>query len=221
MTIFLAIFSALLGLLLVFGGYQLARILIPFMGFLAGLTVGGAIIADTAGTSFLGTTLGILVGIASGVVLAIFSYMFYYAAVVIFTAAIGYWAGSGLMLWLGFSPGLVSALIGLAGGAALGLVGVLTNVPKYLLILLTAGVGAVMSVGGVLLLFHKIPVEVFSYKTASLAISYSFFWSMVAVALAVVGALAQHSLARSYKLEEWNFTDENTHYPTISSAHTA
>ncbi len=213
MTIFVALCSALIGLGLVFGGYQLARVVIPLMGFFAGLTLGGAIIADNASASFLGTTMGVVVGLAAGLALAIFAYLFYYAAIVVLTASMGYIAGSGLMLWLGFNPGLVSALVGIAAGAVLGIVAVTTNVPKVLLIVMTAIAGAVLTIGGLMLLFHAVPVEVYSYTTARFAISNSFLWSVAAILLAGFGAAAQSVTSRDFTLEEWNYMNETDHMP--------
>lgn len=218
MTIFMALCSALIGLGLVFGGYQLARVVIPLMGFFAGLSLGGAIIADTAGSSFLGTTMGLVVGVAAGIALAIFAYLFYYAAIVVLTAGMGYLAGSGLLLWLGFSPGLISALAGITVGAVMGIVAVMTDVPKVLLIILTTIAGAVLTVGGLMLLFHVVPVEVYSYTTARFAISNSFLWSVAAILLAGFGAAAQSMMTRDFTLEEWNYMNEASHTPKTKTA---
>ena len=105
--------SIVIGLSLVFGGYRFARFAIPFMGFLTGLSLGGALIADSTTSSFLATTLGIVVGVVLGIVLAALAYMYYYLAVVVLAASLGYWAGSGFVLLLGFEPGILSALIGI------------------------------------------------------------------------------------------------------------
>jgi len=217
MTIFIALASALIGLGLLFSGYQLARVVIPLMGFFAGLTLGGAIIADNASSSFLGTTLGIVVGVAAGIAMAIFAYMFYYAAIVILTASMGYVAGSGLMLWLGFNPGLVAALVGVAAGAALGILAVTTNVPKFLLIILTSIAGAVLTVGGVMLLFHVVPVDIYSYTTAKFAITNSFLWSVAAILLAGFGGAVQNMMTQNFTLEEWNAMHEMSKKPPTTT----
>jgi hypothetical protein len=204
MRLLIAILSSLVGLALLFGGYRLARIIIPIMGFLSGMSLGGAVIANTASTPFLGTVLGIVVGITFGLVFAILAYMYYYAAVIILTAGLGYWAGSGLVLWLGFKPGVLSAVLGIVMGVVVGYIAVRANAPKYALIIITSVAGAITAIGGVLLLFHKIPLEIYSYTSARIVVGGSFFWTLSALALFMIGVAVQTQTSRYYEnFNEW------------------
>lgn len=213
MTLLFALLSIVIGASLVLVGYRFARILLPLMGFLLGLSIGGAVISDIGGTVFLGTALGIVVGIISGLVLAALAYFYYYLAVVIAAASLGYWAGSGLILLLGFSPGLLSVLAGLGVGALVGALSVISNVPKYVLITLTSFAGAITAVGGVMLLFGQIPLDAFSYTTASIAVSNSFIWTVIAFGLFGVGVISQIATTNNYELAEWNTGQHNTTPP--------
>ena len=97
MRLSFALLSIFTGLSLAFGGYRLARFLIPLMGFLAGLSLGGAVVSDLSGEVFLGTLLGVGVGVAAGILLAVLAYFYYFMAVVILAASLGYLAGSGFV----------------------------------------------------------------------------------------------------------------------------
>ena len=221
MRILFALLSLIVGVALIFGGYRLARLLMPLMGFIAGLSLGGAIISDMAGTVFLGTVLGVVVGLTAGIVFAALAYFYYYLAVVVLAAGLGYWAGSGFVLWIGFHPGLLSALIGIALGALVGVFAVLANAPKYVLIGLTSIAGAVTTVGGVLLLFNKIPLDLYSYTTAKVAISNSFLWTVVALALLVVGFVSQVRMTAGYTFEEWTLGDHTHPLPPTTTPRAA
>src|SRR5947209_5172442 len=98
MRLLFALLCLGVGTSLLLFGYRFARLLMPLMGFILGLSFGGAIIADLAGTVFLGTALGVMVGIVSGVVLAALAYFFYYMAVAVTAISLGYLAGTSLVL---------------------------------------------------------------------------------------------------------------------------
>ena len=212
MRILFALLTMLAGLLLVFGGYRVARIFIPLIGFVAGLSVGGAVYADLASTPFLGTVLGVVVGIALGLVLALFAYLYYYAAIIVLAAALGYSMGSSFILFFGFHPGILSTVVGLGIGLLVGVAAVVLNAPRYFLIILTAVTGAVTAVGGVLLLFNTIPLETFNYAVAHAKISNSFIWSLLTAGLAIVGIATQAMTTSHYYLEEWTVGGDQTHH---------
>ena len=221
MRILFALLSLVAGLALVFSGYRLARILIPVLGFVAGLSLGGAVIADLAGTVFLGTALGVIIGLVMGAIFAVLAYFYYYLAVLVLTVTLGYWAGSGLVLLVGFSPGLLSALVGIGAGLLAGVLAIVANAPKYVLMVLTAVAGATASVGGVLLLFNRIPLDTYSYNTVHVALSDSFFWTIAALVLIIVGVLAQvRSTPKEYTLDEWGVGHHGGHLPPTTTLHT-
>lgn len=214
MRIIFALLSLVIGLALIFGGYRLARILIPLWGFLAGLSLGGAVISDMANTPFLGTVLGVAVGLAAGIVFALLAYLYYSLAVLVLAVSLGYWAGSGFMMFLGFNAGLISTLTGIAAGVVVGLAAIAFNAPKYVLIVISSVSGAITAVGGLLLLFNSIPLDAFSYAAAKVSVSNSFFWTVVALAAAIIGVIAQVRSSSRYEFEEWNYwSDHTTHLP--------
>ena len=85
-----AILALLIGLAFCFSGYRFFRLLIAIWGFFAGFELGAAGMAALFGQNFLGTTTGWVLGFVIGVVLALLAYFFYYIAVVLLGASIGW-----------------------------------------------------------------------------------------------------------------------------------
>lgn len=198
-----ALFAGLLGLALVFGGYRLARILIPLWGLFAGFTLGAAGVSDAFNNGFIGTTMGILVGLIVGIVFALFAYLFFSLAVILFTASLGYWLGTSMVLFLGFNKGFLSAIVGIILGTIIGLVALFANIPKYFLITVSSIGGAIAVLGGVMLLLDKIQLDAFNYAAVSQAVTTSWFWLVLAVLLAGIGLVFQIKSNPNYTLETW------------------
>jgi hypothetical protein len=154
--------------------------------------------------AFLGTTTGIVLGLVIGVVFAALAYFFYYVAVVLLGASVGYSIGTGLMAAIGLNPsGFVSVIVGICVAVVLALIILLFNLPKLLIMVFTAIGGAVAMVAGVLMLFGKIHVAGLQYGVAVAVaeLRTEWFWSIVAIALAVVGFLAQWRINQEYTME--------------------
>ncbi|MEO8105583.1 MAG: DUF4203 domain-containing protein [Candidatus Saccharibacteria bacterium] len=218
MDVLFALLSAVVGLLLVFGGYRLARVIIPLWGFVAGLSLGGAVAADMAGSKFLGTLAGVSIGLVLGLVFAGLAYLFYRLAVVLLAGSLGYWVGSSFMLFLGLNRGLASMLVGLGIGVLVGLAALLVDAPRYVLIAYTSLAGALATVGGLLLLFNRIPLSAFDYRSAKVVIANSGLWTIVTLVLAIVGMVAQARTTKSYSFDEWRMSGDNSqHLPPSSS----
>jgi hypothetical protein len=202
--ILIALLTAGAGLFLLFFGYRLARLLIPLWGFITGVSLGGALIANMQSTPFLGTVLGVTIGLLLGVIFAAFAYMYYAIAVIILGVGLGYWAGSELMLFVGFNPGLISVVTGILIGTVFGAAAVAFNAPRVILIVGTAIAGAVSTIGAALLLFNQISLDQFSYSTAHATIASSGWWTFAMVLLALIGFGAQSRADEDYELEKWS-----------------
>jgi hypothetical protein len=210
MRILIALLAVGVGLTLAFTGYRLARIIIPIWGFISGMSIGGAIISDMSSTPFLGTFLGIITGLVFGLALALIAYLYYSAAIVVMAGLFGYWMGSSVLYFIGLDPGFLTAFSGIIVGAAFGWAALMINAPKYLLVLVTAVAGAVTTVGGVLLLFNAVPLDFFSYTASRLAISNSFIWALLTLALGAAGAVIQARSSNSFNFTKW---DSSGHSP--------
>lgn len=217
MRILFALLTLIVGIALLVGGYRLARFVIPLWGFLAGLSVGGSIVSSMASTPFLGTAIGIIVGLFLGVIFAVLSYMFYSIAVVVLIGAAGYWAGSSFIQLFGFNPGVLSVVVGTALGIMVAIVALLLNAPKFVLIVISAAVGAMTVVGSILLLFNQIPLEEFSYHAVNQSVGNSFIWTLFALVLAGASIAFQIATTARYNFEAWTLSayggDEGHHLP--------
>ena len=191
----------LVGAAFCFAGYRFFRILIAIWGFFAGFNLGTAAMTALFNNAFLGTTTGIVLGLVIGVVFAVLAYFFYYFAVVLLGATAGYDLGSGFIGAIGLNnPGFISVIVGVALAVVFALVILLFNLPKLLIMVYTALGGAVAMLSGLLILFGQVKVAYLQYGDAVALVRASWFWSIVAIALAVVGFLAQWRTMQEYTM---------------------
>ena len=193
----------LVGAAFCFVGYRFFRILIAIWGFFAGFNLGAGAMTALFNNAFLGTTTGIILGLVVGVVFAALAYFFYYFAVVLLGASAGYELGSGLIGAISSNLQFVAFIVGVALAVVFALVILLFNLPKLLIMVFTALGGAVAMVTGVLMLFGKIHYVGLQYGVgvAVANLRTEWFWSIVAIALAVVGFLAQWRINQEYTME--------------------
>ena len=191
----------LIGAAFCFAGYRFFRILIAIWGFFAGFNLGTAAMTALFNNAFLGTTTGIVLGLVIGVVFALLAYFFYYFAVVLLGATAGYDLGSGFIGAIGLNnPGFIAVIVGVALAVVFALVILLFNLPKLLIMVFTALGGAVAMLAGLLILLGQVKVAYLQYGDAVALVRASWFWSIVAIALAVVGFLAQWRTMQEYTL---------------------
>lgn len=94
------------GLIVTFYGYGIFRLLLPVMGFVAGMLLGRALVPDSV---FWGWVLAIILA----VVLAVLSYAYWSAMVTISGAVLGFTFGTALIQMIGFWD-WIGVLVGLA-----------------------------------------------------------------------------------------------------------
>ena len=185
-----------------FTGYRFFRILIAIWGFFAGFNLGAAGMTALFGQNFLGTVTGWILGIVLGLVIAMLAYFWYYFAIVVLGASVGYAIGSGLMGAIGLNnPGFWSVVVGLVLAVILAVLILALNLPKLLIMAFTAIGGAATIVAGFLLLFGQIHTAALQYGFAAAAIRASWIWSLVVIVLAIVGFITQWRTMREYTLE--------------------
>lgn len=192
----------LVGLLFCFVGYRFFRILITIWGFFAGFNLGTAAMTALFNNAFLGTTTGIILGIVIGLVFAVLAYFFYYFAVVLLGASAGYDLGSGFIGAIGLNnPGFIAVIVGVVIAVIFVLLILILNLPKLLIMVFTALGGAVAMIVGLLILVGQAKVAYLQFGEAVALVRASWVWTIVAIALAVVGFLVQWSTMRQYTLE--------------------
>jgi hypothetical protein len=201
-ALLVGIIAIALGAAIMLLGYRLALILLPIWGFFAGFLLGAQLLQEFFGDGFLATTTSWIVGVILGLLFAVLSYLFWYVAVVILFASIGYWLGWGFMSLLGFSEtGLVAVAVGLLLGAVFAVAAFVTGVPLAALVVITAVGGAHALIAGILVLLGTIPVEALGDGLVRAIIVQNVGWWLLALGLAVVSIIFQLKTIGEYVLE--------------------
>lgn len=200
-TFLIGLLTFLVGAAFCLAGYRLFLILLPIWGFFVGFSIGASAMVALFGGGFLATVSSWLVGIVIGLVFAVLSYLFYYFAVIVLGASVGYLIGTGFMTLIGVQPGFVSFIVGVAVAAVLATLVMLLNAPKLLLIVLSALGGAATVVAGFLLMLGLIPLEAVRYGIVGAMIQGSWFWLLVWIVVACVGVVVQWESTQQYTVD--------------------
>jgi hypothetical protein len=183
-------------------GYRLALTLLPIWGFVAGFIFGAHVLQELLGQGFLATTLSWVGGAIVGLVFAVLSYLFWYVAVVVAFASVGYWLGWGLVTLLAMSgTGLAAFGIGLGVGVILALLAVVTGVPLVALVVMTAVAGSHAFTAGVLVLLGVIDVTDLGTGVVTAIISANLGWWLAALGMALVSSIVQLQTMGEHRLE--------------------
>ena len=139
-------------------GLKAFTVLLPIWAFFVGLLAGANWGQEFLGEGFLGTVTSWVLGLGLGIILALFSYFFYYGAIALLGGAAGYTLGAGLMGALGLD-GFLSIVVGLIVGALFAVAVIILAVPIILVVVLSAFSGAAAVVNGVLILLGQIQLD--------------------------------------------------------------
>ena len=189
--IIVAILLAVVGVAFCFAGYRFFLILLPFWGFLTGFWVGASAITAIFGDGFLATVWGWLSGIMVGLVFAVLSYLFFWLAIVIFSMSTGASIGSGLMGSIGVDARVITFVVATVCALALTALVLVINLPKALIVCLSAIAGAASVIAAPLLLFNQIQRGNLYHGATLAVINESFFWLLVWIFLICAGIIVQ------------------------------
>lgn len=156
--IVVGIVAIVIGLAWAFYGFKAFVILLPIWAFLVGFAAGASWIQELFGDGFMATVTSWVGGLVIGIVLALLSYFWYYAAVVIVGGALGYTLVAGFLGSLGFD-GILAFALGLVAAAVVAVLTIVLAVPAWLVVVLSAIGGAVAAINGVLILLGRIQLE--------------------------------------------------------------
>jgi hypothetical protein len=203
-TILVALIAILMGAALSLAGYRFFVILLPIWAFLAGFSATATAITGFWGTAFLATVTSWVIGILVGLLFAALAYLFYYAAIVILGATVGYQLGIGFMTWIGFQLGLISVLVGVALAVVFALGVWYLKVPKLLIIVLTSLAGASLLLAGLFLAFGIIPLADLQWGAVGAVVRQKWVWTLGYLALAGIGVAMQWMMtSSSYTLDAY------------------
>ncbi len=204
LLILLALILLGLGAVFLLVGYRFFLILLPIWGFVAGLWLGAEVISVLLGEGFLVSVTGLVVGFVTGLIMAILSYLFYAAGVLLLGASFGYWLSAGLMYAVGFEAGFLVTVIGAVSAIIFATLTVMLDVKKHLAIIMTAFGGAGGISLSILLIFGAITPEQLQAGAASVlaaVIEDSVFWLLFWLALAIGGIIFQENNSKEYYIE--------------------
>ncbi len=194
-----AILALIIGLAFCFAGYRFFRLLIALWGFFAGFVLTTQALAAFTGGHVLVSIAGVIIAAIVGLIVAALAYWLYVAAVVILSASVGFWIGSGLMTAIGYgSHSTPALLIGLLAAVILALLTLALNLAKWLIIVSTALGGASTIIAAVLLLLRVITLDTLSLGIVGAIIRGSPLWGLVWLVLTAAGILVQVSSTQRY-----------------------
>ena len=189
--IILGLLAILAGGVMLFAGQLVLRLALPIWGFFVGFAFGAGLVAGLADERFLGTVLGWVLGLVFALLFAVFAYLYFAVAVILALAAFGFAIGSGLVVALGIDWNWLAVLVGVAVGAAIGLMSVFANMPMIVLVVFSSVAGAVGVVAGLMLLVGKLDSADFTKGAFTDAVKDSWGWYVLLLVLAFIGIFTQ------------------------------
>jgi hypothetical protein len=125
-------------------------------------------------------------------------------AVAFIGGALGYALAVGILEAIGLNFGFLVWLVGIVAAIALAAVVLIFNIQKYVIIIATALLGAMVIVGTFLFLFGGVPTAQLVQNPVRVALQGSAFWTITFILLAIIGGLAQFQSTRSIEVETYN-----------------
>lgn len=174
-----------------FFGLRFFAILLPIWAFFFGLSSGIDFASNIFSDGAIGTILSWGIGLVFGVVLALISFFWYYAAVTIAVGALGYLLGAGLVAALGIDSGFLQFTAGLVVGAIFAVGAFVLAFPAVLVIVVSAASGAIAVVNGALIMLGSIKVEDLSSGVFGALVDYGVVAIVAWLAIAVAAVLFQ------------------------------
>lgn len=155
-TLLVAALAIVVGLVVAGYGTRLFYFLLPLWGLLTGFVLGADLVANLLGEGLLASVLGWVAGGVLGLVFAAVAGLWFYGSVLILGIGLGVSVGSGLVAAIGISSGLLTLLGGVAVGAVVGVLVILTDAPTLLVAAVTGYAGATWLATGAMLLLGRV-----------------------------------------------------------------
>jgi hypothetical protein len=133
-------------------------LLVPLFGFVLGFLLGGQVVSAILGEGLFATALGWALGVIAGLAFGVLAGLWWWAAIVILFGVVGYEIGSGLLIAVGLDAGLITLLAGLAVGIVLAGAAIVLDAPTLFVVAVTAFGGAAYAIAGAYLVLGQITV---------------------------------------------------------------
>lgn len=199
--IVIGLLGVALGAAFCFSGFRYFLLLLPIWGAFAGFATGAAATAALLGEGFLGSVLGIGVGVVVAIVFALLSWFYWWGAVVVVAGTLGFAVTHAILEVIGFkADGFIITLIALAGGVVIAVIALAVNAPKYIAIFLTAIAGASWLAAGLALLIGVIkPDELTQGPLAAINNSSGPLFIVLWAVFAIAGIVAQVQMTKQWE----------------------
>ncbi|HEX8996467.1 MAG TPA: DUF4203 domain-containing protein [Ktedonobacterales bacterium] len=191
----------IVGLAFLFAGYRLFRLLIPIWGFFVGFDVAVAVGRAILHMNPLATLTGWILALVVGVLFAALAYGYYYLSVVLLGASVGFLAGEAVAAALFPSVGAGALIAGIIGAIIVAVVVISLDLPKALIVVLTALGGASAIVVGGLLALGRVSLATLQTSAISGAtpiVRSSMWLTLLTLLLALIGMAVQAGRLRAY-----------------------
>ncbi len=210
-----AVLLLIIGIAFCFFGYRWFMVLLPVWAFLVGFVIGATVVFGVYGQSILSPIVIVAAGLITGLLFAVLAYMFFNLAIILLGATLGYTLGfilgSGIALSMDFKAGFISVLTGLIAAVLVGFLAFRLNLPKYIIIALTALIGSEALLASALLLMGSIPLNDLLQGSLWPNPSHSATWSFIWLVLSAVGVVVQLHRVKCYELDlECRATQSNS-----------
>jgi len=194
--------ALIIGVAITYNGYRWFLILLPLFGFVWGFGLGAQTLQALFGTAMFATVTSWVVGLVVGVVFAVLSYFIYLFGVALFAGALGYSLAVIIMQAIGFNLNFITWLIGIAAAVGMAFVVLKFNIQKYVIIIGTSIIGAGTVVASVIYAFspNKELINQFTQLAVKAAISTSFWWWLIFIAMVGSGIYLQIRTTRTFVL---------------------
>ena len=132
--ILIGILAVLIGALFALQGGNFMRIIFPIVGFVAGFSAGAAMVSGITGDGFLSTVFSWVVGFFVAILFALLAYLFYWFAVVLAFAGLGFSVMAAILTFLNLDWNWLVVILGVVAAIAFGLFAALGSLPMMVLV---------------------------------------------------------------------------------------
>jgi len=152
--ILIGVVAVLIGALFALQGGNFMRIIFPIVGFVAGFSAGAAMVSGITGDGFLSTVFSWVVGFCVAILFALLAYLFYWFAVVLAFAGLGFSVMAAILTFLNLDWNWLVVILGVVAAIAFGLFAALGSLPMMVLVVATSFFGSAMIIYGLLLVLN-------------------------------------------------------------------
>lgn len=178
-----------IGLYLCLRGQWALRLLLAVWGAFAGFHLGAAVVSGLTGDGFLATALGWIVSVVLAIVFAGIAYIYYSIAIVIALASMGFVLGATIASAIGASGNWLPAILGVGLGIVFAVFAIAADMPRIILIVISASAGASITVSGLLVVFGVLELDDIIEGRAA-AQDYPWWYGLIVV-LTIIGIVVQ------------------------------